>query len=253
MSASKASTTPRSSLLVRKLTQEMISREDSLASVAVFAIDSMALLDSPDDRLTFATRARRSLQVAAARPGLKREQAKAGLNRRLESMLEAGADPMVIAAAAMEDMDVRDRASDPEESIPDSLPRASTYIGTPLPDLARKDKPHQVTPHAPEPGLDDTTPDATQHLKVIAVLDCEVAPDFGLDGLFENAPSFIEYAICGDATGKNPPYRFSNVAFYTDIKDLDLDRAQSLDHFAPAQSALWIDDPRPAPEEPAIP
>jgi hypothetical protein len=78
-----------------------------------------------------------------------------------------------------------------------------------------------------------------KRFKVIVVMDCETKDDFTIADVFENAPGFIEYAVCGDATAPDGSYRFSNVSLYTDIRDFDIDRKEGLDHFASEVAELW--------------
>lgn len=101
-----------------KLYRRLATLEAAHASVltlATFVVNSAATLDSAADRLAFATRASIAMDAAAtraaSRPALAR---KAATERHLQAMQASGASPFAIAAAAMEAMDVNDRATTPE-------------------------------------------------------------------------------------------------------------------------------------------
>lgn len=88
-------------------------------------------------------------------------------------------------------------------------------------------------------------------LKVIVVMDCKVRKDFGLAGLLENAPSFIDYKLGGNATGQGSPYQFGDATLYVDIEDFEKDKEEGVGVFAEGESWSAVAHMKSA-EEPAV-
>ena len=95
-------------------------------------------------------------------------------------------------------------------------------------------------------------PDAEDEiaLKVVVVLDCKVKKGFGIDGLIENAPTYIDYALGQHTERPDSPYRLGNSTVYVDINDFEKDRAEALGPFDPAEAAEWIEAPQSLAGEP---
>ena len=86
------------------------------------------------------------------------------------------------------------------------------------------------------------------HMKVVVVMDCVVRKDYGAEGLMENAPTFIDYALGKELQGTDSPYRLGNASLYVDIHDFDLDRAEGLGAFAATEKDKWLMAPHPLKE-----
>jgi len=86
------------------------------------------------------------------------------------------------------------------------------------------------------------------HMKVVVVMDCVVRKDYVAEGLLENAPGFIDYALGKELQGTDSPYRLGNATLYVDIHDFDLDRAEGAGAFAATEKDKWLLAPIPLKE-----
>jgi hypothetical protein len=82
------------------------------------------------------------------------------------------------------------------------------------------------------------------HLKVIVVMDCRVKKSFGIEGLMENAPTYIDYAVGKDLKGTASPYRLEGASLYVDINDFEMERAEGIGPFAPSEKDKWMVAPQ---------